>query len=217
MIESDNYQQKEVVNPKNIISKIFFSPKEAFTFIVNYKYEKYVTLLLILSGIVKAFDKAISKNMGDHLPLWGVISCSILIGITFGWIVNFIYAAAISWTGKWLNGKGNTKSILNVLSYALLPSIFSLFLIILQILIYGNTIFQSSYEYLFFNLSDNLIHWTFYFFDLVLIIWSVILLVIGLSVVQKISIVKAILNLILPAFLIVLMAFSAFVIYDLFK
>ena len=217
MIESDNYQQREVVNPKNIISKIFFSPKEAFTFIVNYKYEKYVTLLLILSGIVKAFDKAISKNMGDHLPLWGVISCSILIGITFGWIVNFIYAAAISWTGKWLNGKGNTKSILNVLSYALLPSIFSLFLIILQILIYGNTIFQSSYEYLFFNLSDNLIHWTFYFFDLVLIIWSVILLVIGLSVVQKISIVKAILNLILPAFLIVLMAFSAFVIYDLFK
>lgn len=217
MIESDNYIQKELVNPKNILTKICFSPKEAFTFIVKYKYEKYAALLLILSGIVKAFDKATSKNMGDHLPLWGVISCSILIGITLGWIVNFIYAAAISWTGKWLNGKGNTKSILNVLSYALLPSIFSLFLLIIQISIYGNTLFQSNYEDLYIGFSDTIIYWTFYIFDLVLIIWTVCLLVIGLSVVQQISIGKAILNMILPAFLIMLIALILFIILDLLK
>jgi hypothetical protein len=37
---------------------------------------------------------------------------------TFGWISYYIYAALISWSGKWMNGKGNTQLILRILSYA---------------------------------------------------------------------------------------------------
>lgn len=205
----------ELVTPNNLLKKIWFSPKEAFTFLVQYKYDKHVTLFLILSGIVNAFDKAISKSMGDSLPLWGVISFSILIGILFGWIVKFLYALSINWTGRWFNAKGDTKSILRILAYAFIPSIFSLFLLFIKIGIYGNTIFQSDYENLHSSLLDNIIYWTIYFLDLILVVWSVVLLVIGISVVQKISIGKAILNLILPAFLITLTAFVIFVVSDL--
>ncbi|MEO7978547.1 YIP1 family protein [Flavobacterium sp.] len=213
---NNNFPVDEIITPENILTKIWFSPKEVFKFIANYKYDKHVTLILILSGIVKAFDKAISKNMGDHLPLWGVICCSLLIGITFGWFFNILYAAAISRTGKWFGGKSNTKSILNVLAYAILPSILSLFITILQISIYGNAVFQSNQFDLYSNVSDNVIYWTFYSIDLILLIWSVILLVIGISVIQRISIGKAILNIILPGFLLVLILLTIFIISDLF-
>jgi hypothetical protein len=213
MINSNN-QQEELVTPKNILSKILLSPKEAFIFIENYKYDKYVMLFLILSGIVRALDKAISKNMGDNLSVWGVIFFSILIGIAFGWILNYIYAASISWTGRWFNGKGNTQSILRIIAYSFLPSIISLFFLSLQILIYGNAIFQSDSQYL--NEGFNaIINYIFAFIDLILIIWTIVLFVIGISVVQKISIGKAILNLILPAFLIVLSALIIFITIDL--
>ncbi|MBS7230859.1 YIP1 family protein [Flavobacterium psychroterrae] len=215
MIEENNYQQEAIVNPKNILTKIVTSPKEAFIFINDYKYNKHVTLFLILSGIVSSFDKAISKDMGNNLPLWGVITYGILIGITFGWLINFTYAFSISWTGRLLKGSGDTQAILRVIAYSSLPVITSLFFLSLQILIYGNAIFQSSFFDLYYGLFHTIIYWFFYFADLVLIIWTVVLLVIGTSVAQKISTGKAILNLLLPAFLIMLIALTIFIVVDL--
>ncbi|WP_394776796.1 YIP1 family protein [Flavobacterium sp.] len=214
MIEENNYQQEAIVNPTNILTKIVTSRKEAFIFINDYKYNKHVTLFLFFLGIVKSFDKAISKDMGDNLPLWGVITYGILIGITFGWLINFIYAFSISWTGRWLKGVGDTQSLLRVIAYSSLPVIASLFFLFLQILIYGNAIFQSSFFDLYNGLFDTILYWFFYFVDLVLITWTVVLLVIGTSVVQKISIGKAILNLILPAFLIMLIALTIVTVVD---
>jgi hypothetical protein len=215
MIKDNNYQQEAIVTPKNILTKIWISPKEAFTFINNYKYNKNVILLLTLSGIVKSFDKAISKNAGDNLSIWTIVIFGIISGIVFGWIINYIYAFSISWTGKWFNATGDTQSILRVIAYSSLPAIASLFFLFLRILIYGNAIFQSSFFDLYNGLFDTIIYWSFYFIDVVLIIWTVVLLVIGTSVVQKISTGKAILNLILPAFLIVFSALIIFIVFDL--
>lgn len=214
MIESNNNQPEELITPKNILSKIWLSPKESFKFIDNYKYDKHVILLLILSGIVRAFDKAISKNMGNDFSIWGIIIISILIGTTCGWIINYLYAATISLTGKWFNAKGDTRSILRVIAYALTPSIISLVLLLVRISIYGNAVFQSPDNY-FNGQFDEIIYYLFYFIDLILVIWTMVLFVIGVSVAQRISIGKAILNLILPAFLIILSALTLFVISDL--
>lgn len=216
MIEENNYQQQDIVTPKNILTKIWFSPKETFTFINNYKYNKNVILFVTFSGIVKSFDKAISKDVGDNLSIWTIVLFGILSGVVFGWIINYIYAFSISWTGRWFNGAGDTQSILRVIAYSSLPIIASLFFLFLRILIYGNAIFQSNFFDLYNGLFDTIIYWGFYFIDLVLIIWTVVLLVIGTSVVQKISTGKAILNLILPALLLVFSALIIFVIFDLF-
>ncbi|MDN3672280.1 Yip1 family protein [Flavobacterium branchiarum] len=214
MIENNKNQPEELITPKNILLKIWLSPKESFKFIDNYKYDKHVILLLILSGIVQAFDKAISKNMGDDFSIWGVIIFSILIGTTCGWIINYLYATTISLTGKWFNAKGDTRSILRVIAYALTPSIISLILLLVRISIYGNAVFQSPDNY-FNGQFDEIIYYLFYFIELILVIWTMVLFAIGVSVAQKISIGKAILNIILPAFLIILSALTLFVISDL--
>ncbi|MET0946747.1 MAG: YIP1 family protein [Flavobacterium sp.] len=215
MIENTNYQQETIVTPKNILTKIWVSPKETLTFINSYRYNKNVILFLTLSGIVKSFDKAISKNVGDNLSIWTIVFFAIISGIFFGWIINYVYAFSISWTGRWFNGAGDTQSILRMIAYSSLPIIVSLFFLCLRILIYGNAIFQSNFFDLYNGLFDTFIYWTFYFIDLILILWTVALLVIGTSVVQKISTVKAILNLILPAFLLVFTALIIFIVFDL--
>jgi hypothetical protein len=217
MINRDNPEMESFVTPRNILTKIWFSPKEVFTFITVHKYDQYVTLLLILSGIAKAIDKALSKNMGDYLPLWGVLICVILIGISFGQLVNYILAASLKWAGKWLNGQADTKSILRITAYAMIPSICSLFLVIMQIPIYGSFIFQTSLYYLLIDSPYYQIYYTYIIVDILLVIWSVILLVIGLSVVQKFSILKAVLNLIIAAALIAAAALALFLIVDLFQ
>jgi hypothetical protein len=201
----ENFQddlRPNFISKKKLFMKIWTSPREVFEFVNTYKYNKYSTLLLILAGITRTFDRASMKNMGDNFSLWGVIAFCIIIGAIFGWVTYYIYSALISWTGKWLDGKGNTDSILRVLSYALIPSIISLLLLIPQILVYGNEIFKSDGDISSGGLISNVIFYGSMYLDFTLGIWSLVLCVIGISEVQKLSIGKTILNLILPAIVI---------------
>jgi hypothetical protein len=187
------------ISDKKIFTKIWTSPRAVFRFLNIYKYDKNVTLLLILAGITRTFDRASMKNMGDSFSLFGVLTFCIIVGAIFGWMTYYFYAALLSWTGKWINGKGNTDSILRVLSYALIPSIISLLLLIPQIAIYGNEIFKSEGDISSGGFFSNIIVYGSMFLEFALGIWSLILCVIGISEVQKLPIGKSMLNLILPA------------------
>ena len=191
------------ISEENIFTKIWTSPREVFKFINTYKYNKYVTTLLILAGISKTFDRASMKNMGDNFSIWGIIAFCIIIGAIFGWITYYLYSALISWTGKWINGKGNTDSILRVLSYALIPSIVSLLLLIPQIIIYGNEVFKSDGDITSGGIVSKIIVYGSIIIEFALELWSLVLWVIAISEVQKLSIGKSILNLLLPAIVII--------------
>jgi hypothetical protein len=199
--ELDNYSEK--IEPKEIFYKLITSPKEAFRFINDYKFERHVTLLLFLAGIVQTFDKATNKNMGDSFSLPGLIAFCIIFGGIFGWITYYIYAASISWTGKWFQGRADTQSILRILAYSLFPSVFMLILLIPQIAIYGNGMFQSDYDISSTGLVNNIVYFGLLLCGVILGIWSFVLSIIGISEVQKFSIWKALLNLLMPALLLI--------------
>ncbi len=199
--EFEDYAQKSEINPNNIFEKIWTSPRAVFKFINDYKFDRYFTLLIVLSGISRTFDRAAMKNLGDEYSLGGVISYCIIVGALLGWVSYYLYAALISWTGNWLGGKGNTHSIIRVLAYSLVPSILSMFLLIPQIMIYGNGIFQSDGDVVSAGIIGNILFYGSLILELTLGIWSFLLCVIGISEVQKLSIGKSILNLLLPAIL----------------
>ena len=215
---SDNFQEKLIITDKEIFTKIWTSPRPVFKYINENSYDKFMYALLVLAGITSVFDRASSKNMGDNMPLVAVIMVCIIAGSIFGWISYYIYAALMSWTGKWLNGKGNTGSLLRMFSYAMIPSIFSLILLIPRIAVFGNAIFQSDTD-IFGNGITAIIIFVFtLLIEIILGIWSLVLLVIGISEVQKLSIGKSILNLVMPAFIIIVpIAFFAFIIGDVLK
>ena len=191
------------ISDKKLLAKIWTSPREVFQFLNTYKYDKHVNTLLILAGIARSFDRASSKNMGNNFSLWGIIAFCIIGGALFGWITYYLYAALISWTGKWLNGKGNTDSILRVLSFALLPSIVSLVFLIPQILVYGNEIFKSEGDISNGGIVSNIIVYSSIVLEFVLGIWTFVLCVIAISEAQQLSIGKSILNVLLPAIIFV--------------
>jgi len=73
-----------------------------------------------------------------------------------------------------------------------------LLIIIAQVALYGNGMFQSE-----INLEDSsMVSVAFYYFSLLLAltlgIWTICFAVVGISVVQKLSVGKSILNLMLP-------------------
>jgi len=184
-----------------IFTKIWFSPRIVFRHVNDYCQDEFVKPLLFLAGISRAFDRASIKDLGDTMSLFGICAMCILVGGFLGWIAYYIYALAINWTGKWLKGAGNTASILRVMAYAMITSVAALVLLIPQIIICGNGLFQSDWDILEEGLLANLVFWPFWFLEVVLGIWTIVLLIIGVSEVQKFSIWKSILNILMPGLL----------------
>jgi hypothetical protein len=161
-----------------------------------------VVVLLALSGISRAFGQASNQNWGDKMSIWVILATCIIAGGLIGWVSYYIYAALISWTGKWLKGEANTDSILNITAYAMLPSIVALIFLIPQISVYGNELFKADGEIVSAGLIPNILVYLSLFLELAFGIWALILCIIGISVVQKFSIGKTILNMLIPCLVI---------------
>ena len=198
----DNFEPKENLSDKEIFTKIWTSPRKAFRYLNQRNDDKYVTILLLLSGISRAFDQATTKNFGDRMSIWAILGICIIAGGLFGWLTYYIYAALLSWTGKWLKGEGNTNSILRMISYAMIPSIIALVFLIPQISIYGNEMFKSDGDIVSAGLISNILVYLSLFLEFVLGIWTIVLCVIGISEVQKFSVGKSILNMLMPGLII---------------
>ena len=200
-VTEDSEQQKEL-SGKEIFTRIWTSPRKIFKRINDEDYSKYVVVLLALSGISRAFGQASNQNWGDKMSIWAILATCIIAGGLIGWVMYYIYAALISWTGKWLKGEANTNSILNIMAYAMIPSIVALIFLIPQISVYGNEIFKADGDMVSAGLTSNIFVYLSLFLELVLEIWAIVLIIIGVSVVQKFSIGKTILNMLIPCLVI---------------
>jgi hypothetical protein len=200
----DEHPEENIqLTDQDIFTRIWTSPRMVFKFINDNHYDKHVTVLLLLSGISSAFDRASLKSMGDNFSLLAVIMMCIVAGALFGYMSYYIYAALMSWTGQWFDGKGNTTAILRMFAYAMVPSIIALIFLVPQIAIYGNEVFKSDGDIVSADVLSNILVYASMLFEVILGVFSLIFCVIGTSEVQKISIIKAIANLLLPAIIII--------------
>ena len=199
----DNLEQQVNLSDKEVFTKIWTSPRKVFKYIVEKKYEKYFLVLLILAGISNAFSQASSKKMGDDLSILGIILVCTIGGGIFGWFSLYIYAALLSWTGKWFKekGKGNTNSILTVLSYAMIPSIVAMVLLIPQIGVVGTELFKTNSNFEGAGLGTALLLMITGLLQVILGVWTIVLVVFGISAIQNFSIGKSILNMLMPGLL----------------
>lgn len=194
----DEIEQQQHFTDVEIFTQIWTRPRAVLKYIHAVSYDKFVPILLVLAGIYRAFDRAAFKGVGDDVSLVTIITFCIFLGGLLGWISIYIYAGLIRWTGQLFNGEGETSALLRILAYALFPSILSLLFLIPQIAIYGIEVFKDDGDIISAGLFSNIVFWSSMFIEMILAIFTIVFSVIGISIVQKIGIGKAILNLILP-------------------
>ena len=184
------------IKDDNIFTKIWTKPKDTLKYILKNYPEKYVTILLVLGGIVNAIDRASNKDMGDNMSIASVLGIAIIFGGLFGWISYYIYAWGMSVTGEWLNGKSKPSEFRTVIAWSLIPSICSLFLLIPELIIFDDDLFKSvPLNESFFNGMSWIV---FGLIEITLGIWSLVILVNGISLIQNFGTGKSILNMFLP-------------------
>lgn len=201
------------VNEENLLTKIWTNPTETFSFILKNCPEKNVSVLLVLGGIVRAIDRASVKDLGDQMPTFGVLTLAILFGGALGWVTYYIYAWGMSVTGKWIDGKADPSKFRTIIAWALVPSICSLILLVPQVIIFGDDLFKSNPMD---NSMFNNISWiVFGVIELTLGLWTLVILVKGVSLIQGFKIGKSILNIIFPGLVIAVPIILLAVLVDL--
>lgn len=183
-----------------LLYQIWLQPKETLKYILKNCPEKYMIVLFMLGGIVDAISRASDKGLGDSRSTLSVLLIAFLFGGILGLITNFIYAWALSATGQWLKGKADASKFRTVIAWSLVPSIASLFLLIPELIILGDDLFKS--EPIVDTTVNSIAWFIFGIMEITLGVWTIIILVKGIAMVQNFTIGKAILNLILPILII---------------
>jgi hypothetical protein len=207
---------EDKIEDNKVFETVLMHPKKAFKFIHKYRYENHLKVLLVLGGINNSFDRAVSNNSGDKMELSAVIGFAVIGGALLGWISFYLYAALVSWSGSWLNGKGKTADILRVLAYSLIPSIVTMVLMIFQIVVYGNDYFKSDIDINDKGIVASIIYFGCALGQIGLSIWSLVLFTLGVAEVQKFTFGKAFLNVILPIVIIAVPILVILMVLELF-
>ena len=88
----DEMEREYAFTDQEIFTKIWTRPRAVLYYIHDLKYEKFVVPLLVLAGVAGAFDRAVDRNLGDSLPLIGLIITCLISGALFGWLSYYVFA-----------------------------------------------------------------------------------------------------------------------------
>lgn len=205
------------INNSIIFEKLFTAPKRAFAFIHNHKYEKYLLLIIMFNGILNTLEKAVENKLGNNFSLWGLLFFCIIFGGIFGYLTFLCYSFFTDITGQWIKGKATTHEILRVLTYSMVPSLIVLLLFALKVIVFGHALFSTDFYLDDYNLISRIIYFGTTFLSVGISIWSFVLFVIGVAEVQQFTYGKALLNVLLPALVLVILGIVLFILVDLFR
>ena len=189
------------INENNLLITIWHKPSATLRFILENCPEKYVFGLLLISSMVSSIGRS---YLGDApLSFIGMFFFSMIFGGAIGLALLLIFAWAMSITGRMLGGEADALEFRTILAWSSVPQIATIVLTIPTLIIYGRGIFS------FEIFGGYLTGWVFLIIvsliQIALWVWSMVILVKGIMIIQKFGVGIAIVNLLLPAFIFFIM------------
>jgi hypothetical protein len=195
----DDYtlEESEVID-SNLFAKIWLKPTATLTYILKNCPEKYMMILFIIGGTINAIEQAIERSYITEMPLLALLLIAAFAGAVLGWMGYFFYAWVLSWAGNWIGGKAEPSKFRTIIAWSLVPIISSSLLTLPgTIYVQYNMVFSDNYDIILSVVAiiNGLL-------QIVFGIWSLIITVQGIRIVQNFSQGKAIVNLFLPGLVI---------------
>jgi hypothetical protein len=181
------------INRTNLFRKIWTKPRATLSYILVNRVDEHVSMLFVLGGITRAVGRAITQyptnKMGGALTL----ILAIIGGSISGMITYTSYAWGMSLIGGWLGGKASIDQLKTVLGWALVPTITTLLLLIPTLAALSGEVPGVAGPLLSSPLAVVCA-----FLQMGLGIWSTVILLKGIALIQKFTIGKSLANVLLP-------------------
>ncbi len=178
---------------------MWLQPRQTIKSIVQSNSRLHFGPLSLIYGIPFLLYIAQLFSLGDKLPILWILIGSVVLGPILGMAVLSLSALLITWTGSWIGAKFKYLDVRAAVSWAKITDSVNLLAWIVLIGIFGRELFSQAFATEMPNNYQMGMLAIATLFQIALSIWSFILLLKGVSVVQGFSLWKSLLNLILAA------------------
>lgn len=172
-------------------------PKETIRKIIKINPNHNLFVLSIIYGFGSLLSLAQGLAIGFHYNLITILIGALILSPIWGYLVFSISSFFIFLTGKWLKGQGKFKEIRCAIAWSNLPMIINLFFWIILFFLFKEDIFKDFSNSIVFSDFQKITLFGILVFQLIISIWILVLYINSLAAVQKFSIGKSILNIII--------------------
>jgi hypothetical protein len=160
--------------------------------------------LLILTGITTSLNYDLYHYLRGEKSLVSYLFFSIVVGGIFGWVLFYFWAYAVALIGVFFKSKTSGENIVNIIAYSYAP-LFALLIIVIFELIF--------YSIIGFPQSANSLVLGFALIKLIIQLYCLILMIIGVSKVQGLSILKGVITILIPCIVVFVIGYGLMMIY----
>ncbi len=201
---------------ENPFFTIWTRPRATIRGIVNTDPTLHVTALAMIGGILQALDRAAARNAGDNLSIEAILIGALIGGSIGGLIGLYISGWLLRITGHWLGGQAEPEEVRAALAWFTVPVLATIPIWVIQLALLGREMFTSDTPTLDAKPTLGLALIATGVLELILGIWSVVIVIKCLAEVQRFSAWRALgsifvvaLVILVPLVLLALLLFAA--------
>lgn len=177
---------------------IWTKPRATIRAIVEYDPMYRFLLLCGLYGFPMGMNFAQNFSLGQVMSVPFILLMVLIFSVFIGMLGVTISSGLLFLTGKLLDGKASFKQTRAVVLWANVPNVINIITWVVLLGTFGSSIFLNVFPETVFTPGQTLLLGLIFLIQTAVSIWSFVIMLRGLEEVQKFSVWKAILNIIIP-------------------
>jgi hypothetical protein len=182
---------------ENPFLTIWTRPRATIRGIVDTNPLLHVVPLAMAGGVIQTIDRAVQRNAGDVLSLPAIIALAVFLGPFGGLIGLFVGGWFTRTAGRWLGGHATPEQVRAAIAWSFIPGLATIPILIVQIGFFGRDLFTQSKLTVGSDSFLTVVLMVTGVLEVVLGIWSFVILLKCVGEVQGFSAWKALGSLIL--------------------
>ncbi len=177
---------------------VWTSPRETIREIVKTNPNRSFGWLCALYGLPTAFSIAQNYSFSAFMPFWAILVASFVLCTVIGAIGISITAWLLHFTGQWIGGKGDYRSIRSAVAWSNVPNSVVIIMWLILIGSFGNFLFTHGFEHAHFGGFETGLIFLVFLIQTIAAVWGFIIMLHMLGEVQGFSAWMGFLNVLIP-------------------
>lgn len=190
---------------------IWTQPRATIREIIADNPNRSLWILASIYGFCSLMNLFQSLMLGVRMSTGALFLLAVVLSPIWGYINFTVWSWFVTWTGKWFKGEGRFITIRSAYAWSCVPITLNIPLWLLMVITFGHQLFvnfsgqalsHSKVTFLFFILISKV----------VLAMWSLVIYLNALAEVQKFTMIRAILNVVVAALILIAISWIVWVI-----
>lgn len=178
------------------------NPRDTIRAIVKFNPKYLFVLLSGIYGFPLLLQFAQNLSLGERTSSLAIFIGSLVLSVFIGMLGITVISGLLYWTGQWIGGKASFQNVRAAVAWANVPNTANIVIWLVMIGVFGARLFTRGFAETTFVGSELAIVFFAFLLQVVISVWGFVIGLKALGEVQGFSAWKALLNVLIPFFMV---------------